>query len=112
MTDIHASTALFDSSFLKGNFGVLGLAWPSISKLDGPTVVERLISSDNLPDNLFSLYHSRGGAAGSELTLGGVDANRYTGEVTTLPVISQSHVRLSRLFLSSLPKTDSRSSAD
>ncbi|GAA6005637.1 hypothetical protein JCM11491_003709 [Sporobolomyces phaffii] len=72
-------------------FGILGLAFSSISKIDGPTFLDRLVQDKNLDKNLFGLYHSRGSAPGSQLTLGAIDASRYTGELTATPVVSHTH---------------------
>ncbi|GAA5876413.1 hypothetical protein JCM16303_003522 [Sporobolomyces ruberrimus] len=73
-------------------FGILGLSFSSIAKIQGqPTFFDRLRSENQLDRNLFGLYHTRDGASGSELTLGAADSSRYTGELTTIPVVSQTH---------------------
>ncbi|GAA5975669.1 hypothetical protein JCM5350_002686 [Sporobolomyces pararoseus] len=83
--------ALFDPKFLGTPAGVLGLAFSTISKIGSPTFWERLVGDKNLDSNRFGLFHSRGGASGSELTLGGIDSSRYTGELTAIPVKSATH---------------------
>ncbi|GAA5962798.1 hypothetical protein JCM3765_001524 [Sporobolomyces pararoseus] len=83
--------ALFDPKFLGAPIGVLGLAFSSISKIGSPTFWERLVRDKTLDSNRFGLFHSRGGVSGSELTLGGIDSSRYTGELTAIPVKSATH---------------------
>ncbi|GAA5831739.1 hypothetical protein JCM3766R1_005000 [Sporobolomyces carnicolor] len=83
---------LFDPAFIGGPHGLLGLSWPSLSKIKGGmTFFERLRHDKNLDADLFGLYHSRGQVSGSQLTLGAVDASRYEGELTALPVKAQLH---------------------
>ncbi|XP_075888442.1 napsin-A [Nelusetta ayraudi] len=63
--------------------GVLGMAYPSISVAKVVPVFDTAMKSKLLPQNVFSFYISRdpGAAVGGELVLGGVDPQRYTGDL-------------------------------
>lgn len=54
--------------------------------------MDNLISSNQLTKNLFSVFLSRNGTAGSQLTLGGINPAHYTGVITTIPVVSETYV--------------------
>ncbi|GAA5874077.1 hypothetical protein JCM1840_006135 [Sporobolomyces johnsonii] len=72
--------------------GLFGLSFDAISKIGvGSTFLDNLMAAKMLTNNLFGLYLSRGTVSGSELTLGAVDSNRYTGIVTQVPVVSETH---------------------
>ena len=74
-----------------GNFkadGILGLAWPGLSVDNLPTWFNQLYEQKGITDHLLSFYLTdKPNAAGSELVLGGIDSNHYTGEITYTPVI-------------------------
>lgn len=55
------------------------------------TFVENLIAAGKLDSPEFSFHLTRGGASGSTLTLGGVNAAHYTGTISYTPVISQTY---------------------
>ncbi|KAG9023566.1 Type I transmembrane sorting receptor, partial [Tulasnella sp. UAMH 9824] len=46
-----------------------------------------LVKSGTLASNIFSFYMTRGGVDGSELYLGCVNSEKYTGEITYHPVV-------------------------
>ncbi|GAA5931601.1 hypothetical protein JCM1841_004724 [Sporobolomyces salmonicolor] len=72
--------------------GIFGLAFGSISNIGSTsTFLDNLMAAKTLTNNLFGLYLSRGTVSGSELTLGAADSNRYTGIITQVPVVSESH---------------------
>jgi len=80
-------------AFLFGKFdGICGLAFQSIS-VDG--VVPPFVSMVNqklLDEPIFSVFLSNGdGSDGSELLLGGMDSNKYTGDLYYEPLISESY---------------------
>jgi hypothetical protein len=74
--------------------GIIGLAFPSISRFGKPTFLQNLVSAGKLKNGLFSFYFSRNGTSGSELTLGGVDDKKHDGGFLRVPVVSETHVRL------------------
>lgn len=57
-----------------------------------PNFVERLVAQKRLKANLFAFYLSRGKLAGSQLSIGAVNAKHYTGSITYTPVTSADHV--------------------
>lgn len=85
---VMPASSLSDSSPFSG---IIGLAFPSVSKIGKPTLLENLVAAGTLKNNLFSFYFSRNGTSGSELTLGGVDPDKHTGGFLRAPVVSGSH---------------------
>jgi hypothetical protein len=81
--------------------GIIGLAFPSISRFGKPTFLQNLVSAGKLKNGLFSFYFSRNGTSGSELTLGGVDDNKHNGGFLRVPVVSETHVRFPFVLFSS-----------
>ena len=67
--------------------GVLGFAWKNESYYKLPTWFNLLYEQGQVPDHVLSFYLTdQPNAAGSELVLGGIDPNHYTGEITYTPV--------------------------
>ena len=60
--------------------GILGLGFTSISIDDTPTVLENAIQQDLLDQPVFSFYLGDNGPG--ELTFGGYDPSKFTGELT------------------------------
>jgi cathepsin D len=81
-------------AFLVAKFdGILGMAYVTIS-VDHVTPVWYNIISQHLVDTpVFAFWLSKNprGQNGGELTLGGVDSSRYTGNFTFVPVTSQTY---------------------
>ncbi|XP_028654602.1 gastricsin-like [Erpetoichthys calabaricus] len=77
------------NTFVHANFeGILGLAYPSMA--DGQIPVMDTMMQDNLlPANVFAFYISKNFEDGSEVTFGGVDQSRYTGQIYWAPVTEQ-----------------------
>jgi hypothetical protein len=62
--------------------GLLGLAWPGLSRdSDVPSLVPSLYEAKQIDQNLFSMYLTPDGSGG-ELTLGDVDSSRFQGNMT------------------------------
>jgi hypothetical protein len=69
--------------------GILGLAWPGLSSEENTqSLVPALHEAGQIPENLFSIYLSADGTSG-ELILGEIDAGRYQGNITWLPLVKQ-----------------------
>ena len=63
--------------------GILGMGWASISEDHLPTVFDLTFKQNLVPDNSFSFYLSqKPNEKGSELILGGIDSQYYTGQFT------------------------------
>ncbi|XP_059916141.1 gastricsin-like [Gadus macrocephalus] len=90
--EIGLSTSEPTQPFASAKFdGILGLAYPRISSGGETPVFDNMMSDNLLQSNIFAFYLSRGGAQGSELTLGDVDNNRYQGSIYWTPVTSESY---------------------
>ncbi|MGH0172155.1 UNVERIFIED_CONTAM: hypothetical protein FKN15_000626 [Acipenser sinensis] len=72
-----------------GYDGILGLAYPSESVQGQPTVMDTMMQNNMLNANVFAFYLSRNEAQGSEMTFGGVDQSRYTGDIYWTDVTNQ-----------------------
>ncbi|KAH9812454.1 aspartic peptidase domain-containing protein [Melampsora americana] len=78
-----SATALSRSFGTAPTDGILGLAYPRISHLRSPSIVTSAFKQGLLPKDIFAFNL---GNTGSELHLGGVDPNKYSGELETHPV--------------------------
>jgi len=83
------------STFSKAKFdGILGMAWPSIS-VDGVTpVFEQMVNQGLVSQKMFAFWLStnqNSGANGGELTLGGYDKTRFSGDLAWIPLSSESY---------------------
>ncbi|KAL6420007.1 hypothetical protein ACFW04_004342 [Cataglyphis niger] len=68
--------------------GILGMGYSTIS-VDGVTpVFDNMVLQDLVPEPVFSFYLNRNSSSkdGGELILGGIDHNRYDGELLYVPV--------------------------
>jgi len=71
--------------------GILGLAFASIS-VDGiPTVYSNLEAQGLVESPQFAFYLSATDGSQGELTLGGYDQNHFSGELTWIPLISETY---------------------
>jgi hypothetical protein len=88
--------------------GILGMAYQSISDFGGSPVFQSLVAQGQVPQPVFAFYFAQ---SESELFVGGVNSNHYTGSFTYVPVETQ--VRIWR-DVSPLPFTSrwSRASDD
>jgi len=66
--------------------GILGMAWDDISVDGVQTPLRASVESGKLDEPVFAFYLGSGGAAG-ELTIGGVNSARYTGDFHYVPVV-------------------------
>lgn len=74
--------------------GIIGMAFSSIAQDNGTTFMENLIAQGTVDANEFSFYLGRvasGTEDDSELTLGGRDSTKYTGDFVTVPVSSETY---------------------
>jgi len=74
-------------AYAVGHFdGILGMGWDDISVDGVQTPLRALVESGKLDEPVYAFYLGSGGAAG-ELTLGGVNPARYTGDFHYVPVV-------------------------
>jgi cathepsin D len=81
-------------AFITGKFdGILGLAFQSISVDSVTPVWYNLLSQGKVTDPVFGVYLSRNAqsSVGGEITFGGIDAARYTGDITYVPLNSETY---------------------
>jgi hypothetical protein len=70
-----------------GHFdGICGMGWDDISVDGVETPLRALVNSGSLDEPVFAFYLGSGGADG-ELTIGGVNSARYTGDFHYVPVV-------------------------
>lgn len=87
-----AATTLSSSFANDPEDGLAGLAFPSISDLQSPTLFQTLWNEGKVAANQFSFRLSSGNAAPSELYLGGMNPAHYVAGTTQwAPVTSQSY---------------------
>ena len=80
-------------SFLAGKMdGIMGLGWASIA-VDGVVpVFDNIWAQGLLSQNLFSFWMSKTpGNAGGQMTLGGTDSSKYTGDFTYVPLTNETY---------------------
>jgi cathepsin D len=68
--------------------GILGMAFRSISEYNANPVFLNLAAQGQTTSPIFAMKLT---AAGSELTLGGLNSALYTGDITWVPVTEQAH---------------------
>jgi hypothetical protein len=74
-------------------------AFQSISVDNVPTVFQNMYAQKLVPGNLFSFYLPSMDSVLGELTLGGYDKSKFTGDLTWVPLVSDTYweVKLSSL---------------
>jgi len=85
--EITSESAQFESSKFDG---LLGLAFPSIAVDAVTPIVQQLISASELAVDVFAFYLQDESGTG-ELTIGGIDATKYTGDVLYAAVTSDTY---------------------
>ncbi|CAN8104254.1 unnamed protein product [Discula destructiva] len=74
--------------------GIIGMAFSTIAQDNGTTFFESLIAAGSVDANEFGVYLGRvasGTEEDSELTLGGRDSTKVTGDFVTVPVSSETY---------------------
>ena len=83
--------SLYKMAPLYGNLkadGILGFSWPGLAYNNLPTWFDELYKQGSVSEHVVSFYlTNRANAEGSELLLGGIDPNHYTGSITYTPII-------------------------
>jgi len=79
-------------AFAIGKFdGILGLGWPSIS-VDGiKPVFTQLVESGVLDSNVFSFYLPSDSSEKGELSIGGIDNTKFTGDISWVPLSAETY---------------------
>jgi cathepsin D len=85
------SATQYSSGFESSNFpadGLMGMGFQSISVYNAPPVFQSLVADGQTDSPVFAMKLA---ASGSELTLGGLNSDLYTGDVTYVPVSQQGY---------------------
>ena len=81
-------------AFAFGKFdGILGLGFPSIAVAKVNPIFNEMIDQKVIAEPVFSFYLQKDGDEnnGGEITFGGIDKTKYTGELTYVPVTRQAY---------------------
>jgi hypothetical protein len=87
-----SSVAGMGQGFNEGGVaGILGLAFNQISVDGVVTVFSNIVAQGLVSEPVFAFYLSATDGSDGEMTLGGVDQTHYTGELSYIPVLSDSY---------------------
>lgn len=80
-----------NQAFSQGNYdGIFGLGFKSISVYEIPSPFESMIDQRLIEEPVFTFHLDKEAEVG-ELSFGGIDKNRYTGELVDVPLESESY---------------------
>ena len=73
--------------------GILGLGFPSIAVAGVKSILDIMVDQKVITKPMFSFYLQKDGneESGGEITFGGTDDTKYTGELTYVPVTQQGY---------------------
>ncbi|KAM7412030.1 hypothetical protein PAMA_021820 [Pampus argenteus] len=74
--------------------GILGLAYQSISADNVVPVFDNMVKQGLVSQAMFSVYLSSNEQQGSEVVFGGLDSSHYTGDITWIPLSSESYYQI------------------
>ncbi|XP_018611520.1 gastricsin-like [Scleropages formosus] len=90
--ELGLSTNEPGETFLQAQFdGILGLSYPSIAAGGATPVMDTMMQENLLQYNMFAFYLSRNEQQGSEVAFGGVDNNKYQGQIYWTPVTAETY---------------------
>jgi len=79
-------------AFAAGKFdGIMGLGFKSISVDQIPTPFEQMISQKLISQPVFAFYLQQDANQAGELTFGGVDSSKFTGDLTYVPLTNETY---------------------
>jgi len=79
-------------AYSMGKFdGILGLGFESISVDSLPTVFGNMVKQGLVSEPVFSFYLSGASGTDGELVFGGIDKDHFTGDLTYVPLTSESY---------------------
>jgi hypothetical protein len=71
--------------------GILGLAFPTISVNKMPTVFENMVAQKLVDQQVVSFYLADSSGSDGEMTVGGIDSTKYTGDLVYVPLTSETY---------------------
>lgn len=88
-------------AYAMGKFdGLLGLGFNSISEYNLPTPFELMVQEHLIPEPIFSFYLQADSSQDGELTFGGIDTSKFTGEIAYTPLTAQTYWKVGLTSLS------------
>jgi len=79
-------------AFAIGHFdGIMGMAFQTISVDNITTVWENMLAEGLIQDSVFAFYLSNSGLVQGELVFGGIDTSHFTGDLTWVPLSSETY---------------------
>ena len=91
LQDVTFGLALNSSSIIPGETaqGLLGVGYRALSSANGkfPILIDSLFSNGAINRRAFSLYLNDAASGAGSILFGGVDTDKYTGELVTLPIV-------------------------
>jgi hypothetical protein len=83
-------------AFAMGKFdGILGLGFKSISEYQLPTAFEMMIDQKLIAEPVFGFYLQGDASKDGELSFGGVDTEKFDGELAYVPLINETYWQVS-----------------
>jgi hypothetical protein len=83
-------------AFAMGKFdGILGLGFKSISQYNIPTAFEMMIDQKLIEEPVFGFYLQGDATKDGELSFGGADTSKFTGEMQYVPLINETYWQVS-----------------
>ena len=82
----------------RGKFdGALGLGFPSNAVAGVKTIFNEMLDQKVITEPVFSIYLQKDGneTSGGEITFGGIDVTKYTGELTYVPISREDYWQFS-----------------
>ena len=70
--------------------GILGLGFPSIAVTGVKPIFNEMVDQKVITEPVFSVYLKKDSETGGEITFGGIDNTKYTGNLTYVPVTGES----------------------
>jgi len=80
------------AAYKLGKFdGILGMAFPVLSVNKVPTAFSNLYTQGLIDENVFAFYLGNSRSDRGELTLGGLNPDHYTGDITWVPLLAATY---------------------
>merc|ERR1712217_307713 len=78
--------------FIAAKFdGIMGFGFPEISVNRMPPFFQAALAAGAIKEAKFAFYLEKSGSTGGELSLGGADSTKYTGDLTYTPITNKGY---------------------
>merc|ERR1712039_1168758 len=79
-------------AFIAAKFdGIMGFGFPEISVNRMPPFFQAALAAGMIKEAKFAFYLEKSGSTGGELSLGGADTTKYTGDFTYTPITNKGY---------------------